>query len=114
MLIDHGKLYEIPKTKYRLNLLTFDNTAKQTVQAWKGRLKKGSLKQLFKSIAERCEFERCQGHDRPQASRNNGSIRTHYRISQGKAIRQTIGILHTGVMVSDRTLEFLSSAPTIN
>jgi integrase len=46
MLIDHGKLYEIPKTKYRLNLLTFDNTAKQTVQAWKGRLKKGSLKQV--------------------------------------------------------------------
>ncbi len=46
MMIDHGKLYEIPKNKYRLNLLTFEGTAKRTVQLWNVRLKKGTLKQV--------------------------------------------------------------------
>lgn len=46
MMIDHGKLYEIPKSKYRLNLLTFKRTADRTKQLWKVRLKKGSLKRV--------------------------------------------------------------------
>jgi hypothetical protein len=32
MMIDHGKLYEIPKRKYQLNVLTFDRTAELTQQ----------------------------------------------------------------------------------
>jgi site-specific recombinase XerD len=46
MMIDHGKLYEIPKMKYRLNLLTFEKAAIRTVQVWEVRLKRGNLKQV--------------------------------------------------------------------
>lgn len=46
MMIDHGKLFEIPKMKYRLNLLTFEEAAIRTVQAWEVRLKTGNLKQV--------------------------------------------------------------------
>lgn len=46
MMIDHGKLYQIPTRKYRLNLLSFKNSAKLTRQEWEIRLKKGNLKQV--------------------------------------------------------------------
>lgn len=44
MMIDHGKLYEIPAKKYQLNLLTFERASNRTKQLWKIRLKKGNLK----------------------------------------------------------------------
>lgn len=46
MMIDHGKLYEIPRKKYQLNILTFARTAKLTEQAWEVRLKKGDLRKI--------------------------------------------------------------------
>ena len=50
MMIDHGKLNEIPKMEYRLNLLTFEKAAIRTVQVWEVRLKRGNLKQVTGDI----------------------------------------------------------------
>ncbi len=46
MMIDHGKLYEIPKKRYQLRLLSFERTAKRTDHEWRVRLKKGNLKKV--------------------------------------------------------------------
>jgi len=46
MMIDHGKLYEIPKKKYQLNVLTFARVAELTEQVWLVRLKKHDLREI--------------------------------------------------------------------
>ena len=44
MMIDHGKLYEIPRKKYQLNFLTFKDVANLTKESWQAKLKKGELR----------------------------------------------------------------------